>query len=589
APYWAINIENALREGRKLPTFIVVTTQSYNMTNLIRYWLEEEMANYNLIKAYKLEKEVENLVKKYYQNIVSYARRAVEEMHYYEALQMELARGFNEERALLNIIMKDGDFRREVSKIALIDEYGLRGEVEKYMKNGLNVIQAREKVLSEYGLDPCTLSLTKNNSGIKLIDLVYRYIRDHIELAISTARKEVIAKHGLLKELDKYRYEAVGKKKRYNLVYAPSRVDLGPHEIESVIAFGQPLGPFDIEAGKAAQKLFEKINISEEGAYIFPNPASAEGQKTLENASRDDNYAFANLIALSAEAMGANAYSIISYINMRPTHLILWPGRGYGGFCVPKDGLFVSYVLSLKSEDVLEKIGVPKYLHSFLIDLAEELLSSRLDYEDTLEWQEMVEEKIKSILGEFSVKNIYIDGLSNIIDILSKMGSPTNLWKKYLRDFAKKLYEERYIPSRLVNNFMPYHTATLIYHALERAREKNPNVHDFKDFSVGIQASYKPGVQDSRLSTEFELFLALTKSDERLKRMRWKWLKEMVHKYLDKYDVPREIRVIDPLIDADSWLFDSSIRLKNGAERVKVFLMENIPGISEDDIILNLE
>jgi len=588
APYWAMNIENSLKEGRNPPTFIVVTTQSYNMTNLVKYWLEEEMANYNIVKAYGLEDEVKELVKKYRRNMIMYAKTAIEDMHYHEALKMELSKGFSEERALLNIILKDKDFRREVAKIALIKEYNLDKDVERYVKNGLSVIQAREKVLSEYGLDSSTLKLTKD-SKIKLIDLTYRYIRDHIELALSTARKEVIAKHGLLKELDKYRYEAVGERKAYNLVYAPSRVDLGPHEIESVIAFGQPLGPFDLEAGRAAQKLFEKINISEEGAYIFPNPASAEGQKTLENASRDDNYAFANLIALSAEAMGANAYSIISYINMRPTHLILWPGRGYGGFCVPKDGLFVSYVLSLKSEDVLEKIGVPRYLHPYIINLVEELLSSRWDYEDVLEWQEMVEEKIKKVLKDFSTTGIYIDGVKNIIDIVSKLGSPVSPWKKYLRDIAKKLYEERYIPSRLVNNFMPYHTAALIYHALERARERNPNVHDFKEFSVGIQASYKPGVQDSRLSTEFELFLALTKSDERLNRMRWRWLREIVHKYLDKYDVPGEIRVIDPLIDVDSWLFDSSIRLKNGAEKIKMFLLENIPGISEDDIILNLE
>jgi len=602
APFWALNIERAIKEGTKKPTFIVVTTQSYNMTNLVRFWLEEEMALFNLIRAHGLEGEVKRTINEYIERIIKCAEEIIKEQHLEQALELELQRTKDKKRAILNIIIKDPSFAKEVSNLAVILEYGLEGEVKEEVdvilkskpETQLNEAQklAREKVLERYVIDPRTLKLIPRNKApkesIPLRELAKRYLRDHIDLAESTARKEVIIKHKLLAELPKFKYEAIGPRKAYNLVYAPSRVDLGPHEIESVIDLGQPLGAFDEEAAKTAVELFEKINRSIEGPYVLPNPASAEGQKTLENASRDDNYAFANLVALTAEAMGANAYSIISYINVRPTHLILWPGRGYGGFCIPKDGLFVSYVLGLKKRDVLEKLGVPKHLQEKVIKIVDEVLESKLEYEDPLEWQQVAQEKLKEYLSLFQEVRVYVDDLIHISEAIEKLCGRGTKWSDYLRRVAKVLYEARYVPSRMVNNFMPYHTAALIYHALERARQRNPSVCPDNEARVGIQASYKPGVQDSRLSTEFELFLALTKSDLRLNRMRWKVLKELAHMVLDDHDTPKEIRVIDPLISAEDWLFDSEIRLRTRAEAIKEFLFERIEGFSEDDIKANI-
>ena len=601
APYWAMNIERALREGRR-PTFIVVTTQSYNMTNLVRYWLEEEMALYNLIKAHGLEGEVERLVRAYADRIAECAERVIRELRLEHALEVEMGRGRDRRRALLSVMAKDPAVAREVAKLALVVEHKLEREVEAVAREmaerepGLSeaeaLSRAREEVLRRYAVDRETLRVRpvgeSAEGSVPLIRLVDSYIRDHTDLAESTARREVAARHGLLAELPEHKYEAVGPRKAYNLVYAPSRVDLGPHEIESVVDLGQPLGAFDEEAAEAAVRLYELINRSLEGPYVLPNPASAEGQKTLENASRDDNYAFANLIALTAEAMGANAYSIISYINMRPTHLILWPGRGYGGFCIPKDGLFVSYVLGLRSEEVLQKLGVPEHLRPKVAELVDELLSLKSEYEDPLEWQEEVERRLGEYLRLFQEAGAYLGDAAHMCDVVERLCGRGDRWSEYLRRVARTLYEARYVPSRMVNNFMPYHVAALIYHALERAREGNPLVHPDSEAVVGIQASYKPGVQDSRLSTEFELFLALTKSDARLNRMRWRVLKELAHMALDEHDTPGEIRVIDPLISPDDWLFDSELRLKAGADAVREFLLERVEGLSEDDILANV-
>ncbi len=589
APYWAENIALAEKEGRKRPTFIVVTTQSYNMTSLVRFWLEEEMANYNVVKAFGLEGEVEELALSYRERIVSCAEKIVEEQRLEEAVRVEMGRGLSRERALMSMISKDPAFSREVAKLCLIEEHGLEGEASRLMAQGVPPGEARERVLESYKLEK-DFSLSRTSAREEsLAGEIDRYIYRRIYLSRSTARKEVIARHGLQEKVKDYWFSATEPGKRYNLVYAPSRVDLGPREIDSVIALGQQLGPFDEEAGAAARELFEKINVSEEGVHAYINPPHAEGQKTLENASRDDNYAFANLVALSSEAMDANAYSMIANINFRPTHLILWPGRGYGGFCVPKDGLFVSYVLSLRDSEVLEKIGIPSHLHGLVRDLANRILESRVEHEDPLEWLEESYSLLRPVLEGASAKSIYLGSLPQALQVLEKLGQPRDEWAEYLRTASRELYERRYLPSRAVNIFMAYHAAALIGHAVDLARKHGRTDKRLEECSVGIQASYKPGVQDSRLTTEFDVFLGLTHSGRRLKRLRWGWLQDLISRGVGRYGVPREVRVIDPLIDRDSWLFDGELTLRKLASEVKLALLDNIEGFGEDDILLNIE
>jgi len=589
APYWAENIKRARREKTKRPTFIVVTTQSYNMTDMVRFWLEEEMANYNLIKTYGLEEKVKEKVASYKEHIINCAEKVIDELKLEEAVRQEVEKGYDRNRALLNIIHKDPKFSREVAKLCLIKDFGLEDKVRELTGKGLTISEAREKVLKAYKIGDNLELVPTSDPEDSLYAEVDKYLNKRLSLAFSTARKEIIAQYGLQSKVKDYWFSATGKNKAYNLVYAPSRVDLGPHEIDSVIALGQQLGPFDKEAGISAKNLYEKINISKEGVYVYPNPSHAEGQKTLENASRDDNFAFANLIALTAEAMDANAYSMIANINYRPTHLILWPGRGYGGFCVPKDGLFVSYVLGLRDKDVLEKIDVPAYLHEKVISIANKILESRLDYEDPLEWLEESYEKIESILGSTKSRKFYLGSLPYASVLLDKIGSSRDDWRRYLRTVSRKLYEERYLPSRAVNIYMAYHVAMLIGHICELAKKYKGINKDLEECSVGIQASYKPGVQDSRLTTEFDVFLGLTHSIRRLRRLRWKWLVEVVSSGLYRYNVPKEIKVIDPLIDRNLWLFDSELTLRKLAEEVKMTLLDVIEDFSEDDIRFNIE
>ncbi len=64
---------------------------------------------------------------------------------------------------------------------------------------------------------------------------------------------------------------------------------------------------------------------------------TAEISKTIENAYRDVNIAFANEMALVCESMGVNVFDVIAFVNELPSRMMHVPGAGVGGHCLPKD------------------------------------------------------------------------------------------------------------------------------------------------------------------------------------------------------------------------------------------------------------
>ncbi|MFX1603924.1 MAG: nucleotide sugar dehydrogenase, partial [Promethearchaeota archaeon] len=67
--------------------------------------------------------------------------------------------------------------------------------------------------------------------------------------------------------------------------------------------------------------------------------------KTIENAYRDVNIAFANEMALVCESLGVDIYEIIEMINAREDRMLHIPGAGVGGHCLPKDPWLLRYGL----------------------------------------------------------------------------------------------------------------------------------------------------------------------------------------------------------------------------------------------------
>jgi UDP-N-acetyl-D-mannosaminuronic acid dehydrogenase len=64
---------------------------------------------------------------------------------------------------------------------------------------------------------------------------------------------------------------------------------------------------------------------------------TAELVKTMENAYRDVQIAFANEMALLCEDLGADIWQVRKLVNKSPHRAMHLPGAGVGGHCIPKD------------------------------------------------------------------------------------------------------------------------------------------------------------------------------------------------------------------------------------------------------------
>jgi UDP-N-acetyl-D-mannosaminuronic acid dehydrogenase len=64
---------------------------------------------------------------------------------------------------------------------------------------------------------------------------------------------------------------------------------------------------------------------------------TAELVKTMENAYRDVQIAFANEMALLCEDLGADVWQVRELVNKSPHRDMHVPGAGVGGHCIPKD------------------------------------------------------------------------------------------------------------------------------------------------------------------------------------------------------------------------------------------------------------
>jgi UDP-N-acetyl-D-mannosaminuronic acid dehydrogenase len=70
---------------------------------------------------------------------------------------------------------------------------------------------------------------------------------------------------------------------------------------------------------------------------------TAELVKTVENAYRDVQIAFANEVALICEAMGGDVWKVRELVNKSPFRQMHLPGAGVGGHCIPKDPWLLAY------------------------------------------------------------------------------------------------------------------------------------------------------------------------------------------------------------------------------------------------------
>ena len=119
----------------------------------------------------------------------------------------------------------------------------------------------------------------------------------------------------------------------FDLAFSYERVMPG-RLIEFIVNMPRVVGGITPKSTERAVELYSKIVKDK---IYTTDTLSAELSKTIENAYRDVNIAFANEMALVAESLGVNIYEIIELINARDDRHMHIPGAGVGGHCLPKD------------------------------------------------------------------------------------------------------------------------------------------------------------------------------------------------------------------------------------------------------------
>jgi len=120
----------------------------------------------------------------------------------------------------------------------------------------------------------------------------------------------------------------------FYLVNCPERVMPGKL-LKNIREMHRVIGGMSPEAAELAVAFYRHVVT---GDLDPVDCLTAELVKTMENAYRDVQIAFANEMALLCEDMGADVWQIRPLVNKAPYRNMHLPGAGVGGHCIPKDG-----------------------------------------------------------------------------------------------------------------------------------------------------------------------------------------------------------------------------------------------------------
>jgi len=127
----------------------------------------------------------------------------------------------------------------------------------------------------------------------------------------------------------------------FSLAFSYERVMPGKL-LEYIVDMPRVIGGVDERSRTRAYDMYK--NIVNKPLHVT-DCMTAELSKTIENAYRDVNIAFANEMALVAESLGVNIYDIREFINERHDRHMHIPGAGVGGHCLPKDSWLLRHGL----------------------------------------------------------------------------------------------------------------------------------------------------------------------------------------------------------------------------------------------------
>ena len=560
---------------RALPALHVLTTQSARMSDsYVRTWLEESMALFNVIRAHDLTGEVQQRMAGYRERIMTLGARLIRELGMWAEVEEVMAlENLPENVAVSRIVAGNMVISNQLAILAVFaDLFGLDLDAEAplveellhsqravlhdeairavYARNDLDLLPkmdayrakhpdaSEQKAIAalvadnpEYAEDleifirfaareAAVRELDRRDPALQLAAQVRDWLRNHSRLALTTARREVLLEHGLnhLTMHPLYYYRAAGGNKRFHQLYTPSRVDLGIHERESVETWSQWVGGADKEASRAGRRVFALIN---KNPKMFDSLTEPEVIKTGENASMVAHFSYSNAMSLLVNSVGrGDIEELGDQMNLRKDRHIHPGGEGYGGYCVPKDGLFLAFVLILTRATKLRQLGVADHLHAGVVKFAHFLLSKRGEFAGETLWEawamQLVADK-RELEPFFTVRDsengvVPIFQITRIARALTQLGRPelTDAFDVLSNLAARWGIHKVIVGGEQVNRFMPFYKVWSTYRMMEEAQRLNPDVKiRVKDFCVVLSAEYKPNTQDGRYSVgmrKYELF-----------------------------------------------------------------------------------
>jgi len=147
----------------------------------------------------------------------------------------------------------------------------------------------------------------------------------------------------------------------FHLAYSYERVMPG-RLIDYIVNLPRIVGGVDKQSEEMAVDVYKRI-VREK--IYSTDVLTAESSKTIENAYRDVNIAFANEMALICESLGIDVWEVQRLVNSRSERHMHLPGCGVGGHCLPKDTWLLRYGL--------RKYGRQPEMETRFIALAREL------------------------------------------------------------------------------------------------------------------------------------------------------------------------------------------------------------------------
>ena len=148
------------------------------------------------------------------------------------------------------------------------------------------------------------------------------------------------------------------------------------------------VGGYTQECAERGAELYKKIVKAD---VYTTDLISAEIAKVAENAYRDVNIAYANEIALICESLGANVHEVRKFVNSlphdpsdpakNPYRMMMKPGAGVGGHCLPKDSWLLKYGVDnygktkIQTEVLIKSRRINDYMPTHMKMLITEALS----------------------------------------------------------------------------------------------------------------------------------------------------------------------------------------------------------------------